>query len=167
MRPVPLSSRCAESSWSVGASSSTVARSTGGPSPSARISASRVVPSASARRARSSVLDTPGTVAAARPSRIAATPRLPSAPRNWIKEIISSSPCLAVSGECQHPVDAPRHAIGIVLPQRRRQQAIRQILVTDGPQEPHDRQRSEEHTSELQSLMRISYAVLCLKKKNK
>src|SRR3546814_7909976 len=30
---------------------------------------------------------------------------------------------------------------------------------TDGP-------RSEEHTSELQSLMRISYAVFCLKKKN-
>src|SRR3546814_6451786 len=27
--------------------------------------------------------------------------------------------------------------------------------------------RSEEHTSELQSLMRISYAVICLKKKNK
>src|SRR3546814_1894975 len=28
-------------------------------------------------------------------------------------------------------------------------------------------QRSEEHTSELQSLMRISYAVFCLKKNNK
>src|SRR3546814_8125323 len=28
-------------------------------------------------------------------------------------------------------------------------------------------ERSEEHTSELQSLMRISYAVLCLKKKTK
>src|SRR3546814_968455 len=28
-----------------------------------------------------------------------------------------------------------------------------------------DRSRSEEHTSELQSLMRISYAVFCLKKK--
>src|SRR3546814_7774945 len=28
------------------------------------------------------------------------------------------------------------------------------------------RLRSEEHTSELQSLMRISYAVFCLKKKN-
>src|SRR3546814_7043123 len=28
-----------------------------------------------------------------------------------------------------------------------------------------DRPRSEEHTSELQSLMRISYAVFCLKKK--
>src|SRR3546814_2679484 len=34
---------------------------------------------------------------------------------------------------------------------------------------PRSRQsrRSEEHTSELQSLMRISYAVFCLKKKNK
>src|SRR3546814_2579776 len=31
-------------------------------------------------------------------------------------------------------------------------------------QQPEDR-RSEEHTSELQSLMRISYAVFCLKKK--
>src|SRR3546814_1525558 len=29
------------------------------------------------------------------------------------------------------------------------------------------RHRSEEHTSELQSLMRISYAVFCLKKKKK
>src|SRR3546814_3742278 len=29
----------------------------------------------------------------------------------------------------------------------------------------HVQQRSEEHTSELQSLMRISYAVFCLKKK--
>src|SRR3546814_40811 len=31
----------------------------------------------------------------------------------------------------------------------------------------HLRVRSEEHTSELQSLMRISYAVFCLKKQNK
>src|SRR3546814_1322066 len=30
-----------------------------------------------------------------------------------------------------------------------------------------DLKRSEEHTSELQSLMRISYAVFCLKKKKK
>src|SRR3546814_9691675 len=35
-----------------------------------------------------------------------------------------------------------------------------------GAQVPHPaRLRSEEHTSELQSLMRISYAVFCLKKK--
>src|SRR3546814_10157138 len=32
---------------------------------------------------------------------------------------------------------------------------------------PARRPRSEEHTSELQSLMRISYAVFCLKKTNK
>src|SRR3546814_8220466 len=31
----------------------------------------------------------------------------------------------------------------------------------------HAAERSEEHTSELQSLMRISYAVFCLKKKKK
>src|SRR3546814_1067301 len=31
----------------------------------------------------------------------------------------------------------------------------------------HSTARSEEHTSELQSLMRILYAVLCLKKKHK
>src|SRR3546814_5409118 len=35
--------------------------------------------------------------------------------------------------------------------------------VRPGLDVPH---RSEEHTSELQSLMRISYAVFCLKKKN-
>src|SRR3546814_3697092 len=34
-------------------------------------------------------------------------------------------------------------------------------------QSPTRSMRSEEHTSELQSLMRISYAVFCLKKKNK
>src|SRR3546814_2396956 len=33
--------------------------------------------------------------------------------------------------------------------------------------EHHGQERSEEHTSELQSLMRISYAVFCLKKKHK
>src|SRR3546814_10899765 len=35
----------------------------------------------------------------------------------------------------------------------------------DHPDEQVRAQRSEEHTSELQSLMRISYAVFCLKKK--
>src|SRR3546814_2340451 len=39
----------------------------------------------------------------------------------------------------------------------------------DGPSPADDlgKLRSEEHTSELQSLMRISYAVFCLKKKKK
>src|SRR3546814_13636554 len=42
-------------------------------------------------------------------------------------------------------------------------------LVTGSSPQPRycPRARSEEHTSELQSLMRISYAVFCLKKKKK
>src|SRR3546814_5041998 len=43
------------------------------------------------------------------------------------------------------------------------------VLVHDSPkyEAPRILTRSEEHTSELQSLMRISYAVFCLKKKKK
>src|SRR3546814_17811054 len=40
-----------------------------------------------------------------------------------------------------------------------------QHFVGIGPARQSERIRSEEHTSELQSLMRISYAVFCLKKK--
>src|SRR3546814_3396933 len=43
--------------------------------------------------------------------------------------------------------------------------AEREIAVVT-PRRIGNRRRSEEHTSELQSLMRISYAVFCLKKKN-
>src|SRR3546814_6775241 len=49
-----------------------------------------------------------------------------------------------------------------------------QKFVRNNPRRLHERRdrhgcafRSEEHTSELQSLMRISYAVFCLKKKKK
>src|SRR3546814_3339869 len=50
------------------------------------------------------------------------------------------------------------------------------VVLWESHLEPHQRdralpdklkQRSEEHTSELQSLMSISYAVFCLKKKNR
>src|SRR3546814_4860349 len=41
-----------------------------------------------------------------------------------------------------------------------------QIVMLQRQHQPHRaRRRSEEHTSELQSLMRLSYAVFCLKKK--
>src|SRR3546814_2038940 len=46
--------------------------------------------------------------------------------------------------------------VGIVGPCRRRRERR--------DQNQHGQERSEEHTSELQSLMRISYAVFCLKK---
>src|SRR3546814_2853314 len=42
----------------------------------------------------------------------------------------------------------------------RRSQLLSKTATSEG-------RRSEEHTSELQSLMRISYAVFCLKKKQK
>src|SRR3546814_3966237 len=50
-------------------------------------------------------------------------------------------------------------AIGAVIARRPRgpRQQPDPLIIADG--------RSEEHTSELQSLMRISYAVFCLKKK--
>src|SRR3546814_7384430 len=54
-----------------------------------------------------------------------------------------------------------RPAIGAALRQARRQ---RSCLRSVAPRTAAV--RSEEHTSELQSLMRISYAVFCLKKKN-
>src|SRR3546814_1520331 len=44
-------------------------------------------------------------------------------------------------------------------------QTVRPALVAGGVAEHQSEDRSEEHTSELQSLMRISYAVFCLKKK--
>src|SRR3546814_7573588 len=46
-----------------------------------------------------------------------------------------------------------RHLVGLGVPARALQAALARCA------------RSEEHTSELQSLMRISYAVFCLKKK--
>src|SRR3546814_6600425 len=52
------------------------------------------------------------------------------------------------------------HAGRLRMPQRRN------CALLLSPWDVCTSQRSEEHTSELQSLMRISYAVFCLKKKN-
>src|SRR3546814_2226798 len=41
------------------------------------------------------------------------------------------------------------------------------LTLTAGGRYSYDKKRAEEHTSELQSLMRISYAVCCLKKKKR
>src|SRR3546814_3489449 len=57
-----------------------------------------------------------------------------------------------------------RHVIGQMLPDVVFG-CLRQIIPERVPAEGAS--RSEEHTSELQSLMRISYAVFCLKKKTK
>src|SRR3546814_1314909 len=62
-------------------------------------------------------------------------------------------------------VRTDRHALGAVEGDRRQQQEGGAHLRAD-PCRRGAGGRSEEHTSELQSLMRISYAVFCLKKKN-
>src|SRR3546814_4871893 len=51
-------------------------------------------------------------------------------------------------------------AVGVVVDVRARDERLAAF-----PVQPLHLVRSEEHTSELQSLMRISYAVFCLKKK--
>src|SRR3546814_8390129 len=52
------------------------------------------------------------------------------------------------------------HVGAVRIAKRRRPPAPRPVLDV-----PREMVKSEEHTSELQSLMRISYAVFCLKKK--
>src|SRR3546814_6737818 len=62
-------------------------------------------------------------------------------------------PCPRCERSKRPPVTAALSTQPLSLPSRR----LRSVI----------RSRSEEHTSELQSLMRISYAVFCLKKQKK
>src|SRR3546814_1422393 len=59
-------------------------------------------------------------------------------------------------------------SLGHALRQARQNQAVDHRVLQQQPDQGEEkrRQRSEEHTSELQSLMRTSYAVFCLKKKH-
>src|SRR3546814_8629060 len=73
-------------------------------------------------------------------------------------------------GAVEHPALAerhPAHRVAVVAAFEHRDPAAWAISVEPEAERHLDRDRSEEHTSELQSLMRISYAVFCLKKKNK
>src|SRR3546814_6657535 len=64
--------------------------------------------------------------------------------------------------------DGSRHCNGLLCRGRRPAPAHRvDEHVRGSTADRACRSRSEEHTSELQSLMRISYAVFCLKKKKK
>src|SRR3546814_6116967 len=77
------------------------------------------------------------------------------------------APPRRIDGRCAPETDPVRRQLAgaqlqarsggrVVGPQRRTRVRIERL-----------QQRSEEHTSELQSLMRISYAVFCLKNKNR
>src|SRR3546814_7898012 len=69
------------------------------------------------------------------------------------------------SGRCDTLAVFVDHALAVFLDERAalRRQQVEHVLGRSA--EPDALRRSEEHTSELQSLMRISYAVFCLKKK--
>src|SRR3546814_3583042 len=85
--------------------------------------------------------------------------------------------CALVTGvqTCALPIFGAVEPVDFVQPrfQAFERQEIAQVEMEEGQhgkrQCQHDQQpfqaRSEEHTSDLQSLMRISYAVFCLKKK--
>src|SRR3546814_9665985 len=80
-------------------------------------------------------------------------------PKIWVDAQLSHSDPNKVSSAYNHAK--------YVEPRRRMMQdwADRLDLLEQGQVEAASAHRSEEHTSELQSLMRISYAVFCLKKK--
>src|SRR3546814_3796950 len=74
-----------------------------------------------------------------------------------------------VVGHAQFPPRAPQQrrldevVAEDLAPERRLARQMRQVAIVDERPDA----RSEEHTSELQSLMRTSYALFCLKKKIK
>src|SRR3546814_6134382 len=70
----------------------------------------------------------------------------------------------AARGDGGLAVDQPDGRAHGAIGEDRQPDAVERHAVAAGYSAPVG--RSEEHTSELQSLMRISYAVLCLQKKN-
>src|SRR3546814_4281498 len=74
---------------------------------------------------------------------------------------------LHLPGIADHVVTRAQVGNGVRIARRRAEacQLVKDLLLRTHPDNPP--YRSEEHTSELQSLIRISYAVFCLKKKNK
>src|SRR3546814_1235610 len=82
--------------------------------------------------------------------------RLSAATGSICREMTSMR-VLRISSTCSHTI-SKRGGDSV----RTRRRGFCPIVLGTGQWKP---QRSEEHTSELQSLMRISYAVFCLKKK--
>src|SRR3546814_4801198 len=73
---------------------------------------------------------------------------------------------LLIGAELRHLFDYFLAAAGEE-PLKNSIERLRRYIVAELPQPAQSQARSEEHTSELQSLMRTSYAVFCLKKNKK
>src|SRR3546814_1616592 len=101
---------------------------------------------------------------------------IPRPPRSTRTDTLFPYTTLFRSGVGTARIRPPRHRLGIEA-RVRAELSCRHILgvtpaLRRGPSRDRtaaarslEQTRSEEHTSELQSLMRISYAVFCLKKK--
>src|SRR3546814_4096553 len=94
---------------------------------------------------------------------------------DWSSDVCSSD-LTGQRAQQERAIEIKRNAVGIMdvvaadeigqLPDRNVAEVIERLPGV-GVQYDQGEGRSEEHTSELQSLMRISYAVFCLKKKIK
>src|SRR3546814_1569760 len=78
-------------------------------------------------------------------------------PHKRLSMLPVARPLFGRKQNCGNLLETGSRVVGVDSPQG--EQLLRQSIMLA--------RRSEEHTSELQSLMRISYAVFCLKKKNK
>src|SRR3546814_10365001 len=93
--------------------------------------------------------------------------------RSIVAAKIEKGSFAAMSGEARLPVGLMEPLRGLLMDDPQQRWTIEDLdLWVSGRRlspkqaQPPKRARSEEHTSELQSLMRISYAVFCLKKNN-
>src|SRR3546814_3518482 len=90
---------------------------------------------------------------------------------DWSSDVCSSdlngsSARFVMGGRARRPLDIDLRTVGIVLEKNGEIVATASSGAVLGDPVRSVQMRSEEHTSELQSLMRTSYAVFCLKKKN-
>src|SRR3546814_7433028 len=77
-------------------------------------------------------------------------------------------PPIATDADCRRSVPGPDAILrGGSPPRRQAKDRSLPLMVVAAARSAQQSSRSEEHTSELQSLMRISYAVFCLKKQKK
>src|SRR3546814_5126909 len=83
-------------------------------------------------------------------------------PRDWVDPDLDQA-AIEIADMSQKFLRAETYARVKGRPDKRHAMAV--VIGTNGRPAPMLEERSEEHTSELQSLMRISYAVFCLNKK--
>src|SRR3546814_9541568 len=87
------------------------------------------------------------------------------APREKCLVVMGGQDVPGFSGSGITPVDREQHVVHGLGVAVREAPAVAPVLGANGRRGDRVDERSEEHTSELQSLMRISYAVFCLKTK--